>query len=141
MPIRPRSKVFSLWRVIKLNRLFHEKKQSEEYFHITNNNKGIKNSEKKKVNEKKLALYSSHIPNMSSPGGQDKTNETITNSAKSPSANKQRGQYHLKSAIPGLSCGEGTKREFHDVDEKKIMQSANSPRNIKHLASTFMVRK
>jgi len=124
--------------VQKTKKIFVERQQSEEYFNITPHQKGVKATEKKKISEKKKAEYASQITTLSNPNPkEDKIESKTERAARSPSANGQKKQYFLRSAIPGLSCGEETRREFHDRDELKIMQSANHPKMAKHLATTF----
>jgi len=53
------------------------------------------------------------------------------------SPTKLKRQDHLKSSIQTLPNDESTKKYFQDRDEKKILQSAHSPRRIQHLTSTF----
>ena len=57
------------------------------------------------------------------------------------SPTKMKRQDHLKSSIQTLPNDESTKKAFQDRDEKKILQSAHSPRRIQHLTSTFQVKK
>jgi len=63
------------------------------------------------------------------------TEESFVTSPTSPT--KLKRQDFLKSSIATLPNDETTKKSFQDRDEKKILQSAQSPRNARHLASTL----
>jgi len=81
---------------------------------------------------KKQEEWFSHL---SSPTCRGETEESLMMSPTSPT--KLRRQDFLKSSIQTLPNDESTKKAFLDRDEKKIMQSAQSPRNARHLTSTF----
>jgi len=83
----------------------------------------------------------SHISTLNSPTFKSKEPVEESWSPASPKRNNWTGekkQDFLRSAISVLpGGGQQTLRSFKDVDEVKIMQSAQSPRMARHMASTF----
>lgn len=84
---------------------------------------------------KKQEEWFSHLQTLTSPTCMGETEESFVTSATSPT--KLKRQDFLKSSIATLPNDEATKKAFQDRDEKKILQSAQSPRNARHLASTL----